>query len=249
MKLPKKIDCPNLKETIVEVRLIANPGKERDLWAGILASAFKEMGYAYNRIPRLNLAKEGENVFKITIDRDSSALSINLFVNVETGIRFIINDNTVSFNCEKGRYVGWDKYREAIFEVISKFQESGIALSFERVMIRYISEYDIDILDKVNIEVKSGDANGYSPLDISLVKKVENINAYVNISGLRERTSRTTDEKRVSSLFDVSVYERLGENSTPEDVRSSLDKIHAVEKESFFGMLREDFVKTLNPRY
>ena len=52
-----------------------------------------------------------------------------------------------------------------------------------------------------------------------------------------------------SSLFDVNVYENFTESESISVVINSLNKAHQIEKETFFGLLKDDFVKSLNPEY
>lgn len=56
-------------------------------------------------------------------------------------------------------------------------------------------------------------------------------------------------EERISSLFDVNVYENFGFTNSVKIVTNMLDKIHNMEKETFFGLLKKDFIQSLNPEY
>lgn len=249
MNLPKAIDFSNLIETIVEIRLVPNPDISLNLWAGLLVSRLGEIGFQYQSIPQLNVVHEEDNSIKLTVEKDNGISAVNLFVNEEDGVRLIINGTTLSFNCNKGKYIGWESYLKKITEVLQIIDTVNIALSYERTMIRYISEYDFNILEKVDIDVNTHSDSRYNTLEISLSRQEGSINAYISISGLRERLSRATKETRVSSLFDVNVFDRLPEESTHNDVVNSLCKIHRIEKESFFGMLKKDYVESLNPIY
>lgn len=249
MKLPKAIDFSNLTETIVEIRLVPNPDLSRDLWAGILSTRLSAVGYKYHNVPQLNVESDGSNSIKLTVDKDSVNSAINLFINEEDGIRLLINGPMISFNCAKRKYIGWDNYFKKISEVLEIIDNDQIAMSYERTMIRYISEYDFNILEKVDIDINPHSDSRYKTLELSLSRQEGSINAYISISGLRERISKATNETRVTSLFDVNVFEKLSENSDLQTALRSLDDIHRIEKESFFGMLNEEYVKSLNPVY
>lgn len=249
MKLPKTIDFSNLIETIVEIRLVPNPDLSRDLWAGILSTRLSAVGYKYQDVPQLNVESDGGNSIKLTVDKDNVNSLINLFINDEDGIRLLIDGPMLSFNCVRSKYIGWDNYSKKISEVLEIIDNEHIALSYERTMIRYISEYDFNILEKVDIDVNPHSDSRYKTLEISLSRQEDSINAYISISGLRERISKATKQMRETSLFDVNVFEKLTEKADLQTALRSLDKIHHIEKESFFGMLNEDYVKSLNPVY
>lgn len=235
----------NLTETVVEARIVPNPDKARDLWAGILSPNLEKLGFIYIPVPQLNLVQQDSTAIKFTLDKDNVNSSLNLFVNEQTGVRFVINGLTVSFNCAQGRYLGWNEYRKVLIEILNVFIAEDIALSFERLMIRYISEYDFNILDKVKIEVNPHAACEYQTSEISLSRSENNVDSFITISGLKERFSKNKKEARVTSLFDVNVFERLKENTPINEVYDSLDYIHEIEKKSFFGLLKEDFIETI----
>lgn len=249
MKLPKSIKSSSLIETIVEIRLIPNPDIDRDLWAGILMARLGEAGYEYQAIPQLNVTTEGEGSIKLTVDKENTNSTLNLFVNEGDGIRLLIDGSNMSFNCSRGKYIGWNRYFAKIAEVLEIVEAHRIVQSYERTMIRYISEYDFNILDQVEIDVNSHTDNKYNTLEIRLTRQEKSMTTYISISGLRERVSKFTQEKKVTSLFDVNVFDRLIENATCKDVCDSLHSIHNIEKESFFGLLKESYVKSLNPEY
>lgn len=249
MKLPKKIDVQNLVETIVELRFIPNPELNRDLWAGLLATKLNDLGFQYINVPVLNLVPENDGVLKFTIDTKSINPSVSFFANDEKGLRIVIDNSNVSFNCLRGKYIGWDTYYENIVQVLEIVISARIALSFERTMIRYINEYDYNILDNVKIRVEQPASDEYGIREISLSNKKDNFFTYISLSGLRERTSKTTAEKKISSLFDVNVFEKLNQETTLHDICRSLNDIHKIEKETFFNLLKEDYLKSLNPEY
>lgn len=247
MKLPRAINSPNLIETIIEVRIFPNPELDRALWAGILAPAMSAAGYKYQSIPQLCVVPEGVNSVKLTMDREEENSAITLFVNDDCGVRVLLNGPTVSFNCRKGKYIGWDNYFVKIAEVLGIIDSAKIALNYDRSMIRFISEYDFNILDHVDFEVNSHSDKRYNTREICLSRKDENAVAYISITDRRERFAPMGKESHFSSLFDVNVFEKLKENASLEDVHIALNHIHQIEKEAFFGLLKEDFIKTLNP--
>ena len=116
-------------------------------------------------------------------------------------------------------------------------------------MLRYISEYEDNILENVKIKVTPNTESEYKPLDIILTREEESARVYISISGKRERISEPNQEKRISSLFDVNVFDKLPCDAGLNEVLSSLNKIHLMEKKAFFGMLKEDYIKSLNPVY
>ena len=71
----------NLTETVVEARIIPNPDKARDLWAGMLSPNFEQLGFTYIPVPQLNIVQQDSSAIKFTLDNDNINSSLNLFVN------------------------------------------------------------------------------------------------------------------------------------------------------------------------
>lgn len=251
MRIPKRTGHCNLVESIVEVRITPAADLPRALWAGLISQRVHDCGYDYVEVPGLNIVPESEKSLELQIDKNSSESSVLLFVNRKNGIRFIINGRDVSFNCEKGKYPGWDSYLESVTKILAALEDARITTAYTRAMVRYISEHpDIDILEHVKLDISTNaDTTGYKPQDISLSRKTDNGNAYVMISGLRERISAKTDKHRFSSLFDVNVYGYPDGDTDCDGIVATLNHLHNLEKESFFGLLKDEFIATLDPEY
>lgn len=149
-----------------------------------------------------------------------------------------------------GHYVGWNIYQKEIKNIITAMQECKIAKDFNRVQIRYISEYhDLDIIDYINGNICIGDkTNPFRSQEIKLNRIDENIKIFVSLVNKTKRKNPKGEEYS-ASLFDVNVYENFENSDSIEMVMSLLDKVHTIEKETFFGLLKTDFIQSLNPEY
>lgn len=244
MNLPKKIHPDNLVETIVEIRM--HPLCAPELWAGMVSSRLLSIGYSFLPIPQVNVsfAPEGRPDAKFQKSFPDSA---GIFV--KDNIRFMMQRNCLTFNCKLGMYVGWDTYSTEIEKVMKAVKESGIAKSFNRTELRYISEYkDIPILDYIKGTIDVEEAGlGFNRQELKLSKTEENIKVFVSLTNLNKR--KTPQGEYKSSLFDVNVYENFSESESISVIIDSLNKAHQIEKETFFGLLKNDFIKSLNPEY
>ena len=129
-------------------------------------------------------------------------------------------------------------------------QECGITKEFNRVQIRYISEYiDIDIIDQINGTICiNSEVGPYRNQEIKLNRTEGNMKVFVSLVN-KARRKNAKGKERISSLFDVNVYENFDFTNSVEIVTNMLDKIHNMEKETFFGLLKKDFIQSLNPEY
>ncbi len=246
MKLPKKINPDNLIETIVEIRM--NPICPPDLWAGMISMYVQKLGYVYIPAPQLSVRLDKEGKMALALERGKDSTTYGIFV--KKHIRFVMQGNSLSFNCDLGYYVGWNVYLKEITDVINAMQECGITKEFNRVQIRYISEYiDIDIIDQINGTICiNSEVGPYRNQEIKLNRTEGNMKVFVSLVN-KARRKNAKGKERISSLFDVNVYENFDFTNSVEIVTNMLDKIHNMEKETFFGLLKKDFIQSLNPEY
>lgn len=245
MKLPKKINPDNLIETIVEIRM--NPICPSELWAGMISAHLMHLGYKYIPAPQLSVRLDKNGKVAVSVEKIKENASSGIFA--KEHIRFVMQGNNISFNCNMGHYVGWSTYINEIKNVVTTVQQCGITNDFSRVQIRYISEYvDIDILDHINGTINIGNSdNPFRSQEIKLNKMDGNMKIFVSIAN-KEKRKNIQGEERVSSLFDVNIYENL-ETSDVKKLIELLNKIHSVEKETFFGLLKDEFIQSLKPEY
>lgn len=246
MDLPKKIKPDNLVETIVEIRM--NPMCPPELWAGMISAHIQKLGYKYIPAPQLSVRLDKNGKMAVSVESGKENTTQGIFI--KDNLRFVMQSNSLSFNCNMGHYVGWDIYQKEIQNVIVAIQECGIAKDFNRVQIRYISEYqNIDIMNyikgTINIDSEMG---SFKNQEMKLNRTDGNMKVFVSLVNMTKRKS-ANGEERMSSLFDVNIYENFNDSDSVEFIIKLLNKIHKVEKETFFGLLKNDFVKSLNPEY
>lgn len=243
MKLPKKITPDNLLDTIVELRMqIQQP---LELIAGMLAPILSEIGYQFVSLPNVNLQVSKGNQVAIEVEQRSNNVPV-LFV--KHAIRVLVTPDRVSVNCERGKYVGWTKYSEEIIAIIDAIIKSKIVKSFNRVSIRYVSEYrEESILNKIKYNVASDNELGLAPREVKLTSSVDNMKVFVTLSDCITR--KTPEGVTNVSLFDVNIYESCEDTLKLDIIINLLNKVHNAEKINFFGLLKEEFINARNPEY
>ena len=246
MNIPRKINPDNLIETIIEIRM--TPNHPSELWAGMLSGRLGDLGYNYISSPAVNIRVDQNGKLALSIEQSQNKLPAGIFV--KDSIRFIMQGDRLLFNCNKGGYVGWAIYEKEIYNVINAVKESGIAKDFNRVNIRYISEYvELNIIDKIKYSINYGNTeHQFETKEIKLTRSDEDMKIYVSIANNVRRKSSNKEED-VVSLFDISVYENFIPSDSLDNLRMLLEKIHKAEKETFFGILKKEFIETLNPEY
>lgn len=247
MAIPKKITPDHLKDTIVEIRF--DPGVPLDLMSGIALTLLNPLGYNYAPIQNSNIALEVGQGQQISIGLGDQNRS-GFFIKDAIRIQFI--GNVIAFNCFEGKYLGWDSYSKTIKDILKLFASRGFIKSFNRVAIRYISEFkDVDILSNVkgcfDLEETPAGLSLQNTI-VRLAKEDSSIKAFVTLTN---RTKKRLPDGNIIeiSLFDVNVFENLTPNSDFNSLVTSLGNVHLKQKEAFFETITEDFKNSLNPEY
>lgn len=247
MAIPKKITPDHLKDTIVEIRF--NSGFPLDLMPGIALTLLSPLGFTYAPVQNSNIALgvgQGQQISIGLGDQNRSGV----FTKEAVRIQFI--GNIIAFNCFEGKYLGWNNYYKIIKDVINQFTVKKFIKSFDRVAIRYISEFkDIDILGNV----KGCFGLDETPAELSLQNSIvrlakENSNIKIFVTLTNRTKKRLLDGSIIeASLFDVNVFENLPPNSTFDSLMKSLENVHLKQKEAFFETISNEFKDSLNPEY
>jgi uncharacterized protein (TIGR04255 family) len=247
MSLPKKLNPDNLKDTLVEIRY--TQGIPQELMLGFASSILAPLGYLYLPVPNQNINIALNNNQQVAFGLENN--SGGFFIKDDIRIQFVANQ--IFFNCLADRYVGWEKYFQTISGIISDLFDKEAIKDFNRVSIKYISEFkDIDIYQGIKGTIDI--SNTGLKLDNSILRLVDesgNLKTYVTLTNKAKRISPSPQGQTIieASLIDISIYETFNPVSDLDILRNKLNRIHAKQKEIFFGLINNDFLDKLNPEY
>lgn len=250
MKIPKKISPDRIKDSIVEIKY--NSSFPFEVVIGILYNQFDE-SYKYsnrppvekNQFPSEFLQPEVNNQFQFVLGNQY------LFYNDKVIVE--LRPNSLIFNCLNG-YIGWQDYFLEIKNVIQNIIKTSVIDSFNRVGTRYISHYpDVDFKKCVKFEFSFGlpqvSSNTFAFTSEFIF---ENLKV---ILGLRYNNlaipNDTFNGIKPVSIIDLDVIDDAINLKVTELelLFNKIDFLHTSEKTIFFSLLKEDFVKSLNPIY
>lgn len=234
MSIPKKITPNNLIDTIVEIRFL--PDVAIELFPGVLDQIFENYEYISNIQSQKTVKLNPQN--KLTFGLSP----VGFFSNDEVKIQ--INEGAIIFN-NINEYIGWEKYYQHIEEAIRGIEKINIIKKFTRIGLRYISKFEeINIFQNIK-----------GTIDLNVNNK--------DMSNSTTRTEFFEDEKRIIlnlsnliqkqdapnySLFDIDVISELTEDNS-ESIFKIIEQCHQKQKEVFFNLITDEFLKTLNPEY
>ena len=248
MQVPKKITPDCLKDTIVEIRFSVNI--PRELMSGYVFTVLSPLGFSF--VP--GQVSPGSFGFNISLGQNQQ---VGFDVGNVPGfflrdkVRIQLLDDVIVFNCLEDNYIGWDLYIQTIKEVITVLRSKELIKLFNRVSVRYISEFKNIVIFK-NIKGTINIENTGLKLDNSFIRladESQNIKTFVVITNRGKRVAAHTRDIIEASLVDINVFENFNPTSDIGMLTERLDVVHSKQKEVFFGLISESFLTTLNPEY
>lgn len=247
MNLPIKITPDSIRDSIIEIKYSSHIPFE--VLVGFIYNALDD-SYKYTNqpnIPTINqqiAAQQGLVEFQLG--------GQNLFF-TDT-IKLDIRPNSLIFNCLNG-YKGWSTYKadiEKTLEQISKIKEIE---KYNRIGVRYISEYP-----KTNITncTKFNFSFGIPQIvsDTYIFRTEFMSNSFRVILALQHQAQVLTGklnndvaETKPISIIDIDVIADNLSIKSHSELLLLIDQVHTTEKEIFFSIMNEEYLKTLNPVY
>ena len=248
MPLPKRITPDSIIDATVEVKYLSNLPFE--LLVGFFFSALDDSYHYTSRamqpnLPALPFTQGSGITFNMGVQP--------LFYNDHISIR--LAPNTVIFGCLNNKYIGWDVYRVEIEKVLKAFEGTGHISKWVRIGIRYITEYlnkDLKECTKFTFtfglpDVRSSSTTFRSEFPYKAVKAILTLNN--QMPSIRQQASSSTVQIVQTSVIDLDVIREPLDIAGVGDLMNVVNATHEIEKELFFNLLTEEFLKTLNPEY
>lgn len=239
LTLPKKINpCP-IVEAVLEIRF--NSSFPADAVYGVLFLPLKQIfNSEIEKLPILQIPELIRN-------QDPSFKYKPYYRMVKDDIVFQFAPDLISI-ININSYLGWDVFSQKINEILNKVIELNVIDKIERIALRYIDFFDTDIIDKINLSININN-DVLESKETFLRTKIESEKfekiLQVSNSAMNIRNSVSVN----GSTLDIDVSLKDYTNISNENLYSSISELHKEEKVTFFKLLKEDFLNTLNPEY
>jgi len=236
MKLPKKINpCPII-EAIAEIRFESLVPADAIL--GVLYKDFKDdFPQPIVKLPILQIPEAIRLNDPNLLNKPYYQLKNGTFI-------FQIGPRALSVISQK-EYVGWENYAKKINECFKKAQNLGIFSQIKRLGIRYVNFFDNDIFEKINLEVlKEKETLKSEEFFIRTKLKAGQFVSNLQIANKAEIMRNNILSK--GSIIDIDTFLEKDNFVLTE---SLIEECRAEENKLFFSLLKEEFLKQLNPEY
>lgn len=233
--LPKSLEnCP-LIEAVVEIRFKSS--FPHNAIFGIIYNSLKQDFKEVSNLPILQIPEPARRADPNLKYKPLYKISNENFV-VQIGPDVI---SISSFP----KYAGWKSFSKVILEILEKIKNLKIISTIERLGIRYVNFFENNIFENIKLEYK--------------IPAIETKNRNTTIrtefpqkkftSALLVTNTAKLPLNKEGSIIDIDVYKTTGLKDFFRDMKALVDEAHQKEKELFFGLLKEEFLETLKPKY
>jgi uncharacterized protein (TIGR04255 family) len=131
--------------------------------------------------------------------------------------------------------------------LVSEFQQTGFVSEGERLGVRYINFFSFDIFEKLELEVSTGKKPLVGELSVTTVLTRPPLTSRLLVAN--SAILGTGGGTRLGSVLDVDVWLGSLDFDLFQNGLAKFGEAHHFEKQIFFGLLKPDFLATLNPVY
>lgn len=237
--IPKKITpCP-IKEAVIELRF------DSDLMIELI------LGSLYNLIkddfPSFPVSLPITNLPRAIREKNQKLNYIPHFEFKNGDYILRLSPRAISI-CSKDIYKGWSSYFNFSRNVFFKIQNANIVKEPERLGLRYVSFFNnINIFEKIDAEFR---IYGNSMIDTKSVLRSEfEIDIFTCILQVTNNAllNSPNSAQEKGSTIDIDMITR--NDFKLIDLESIIDNAHTLEKQVFFNLLSDSFLKELQPEY
>lgn len=239
MNIPKKIaPCP-ITEAIVELRFESLVPDEAVF--GFIYNEFQKEYENVEKLPILQLPEAVRSQDPALVDKPHYKMHKGDYI-------LQIGPRVFAFS-RAGDYVGWEVFSKKMFDVLNRLSQLNIVKNIGRLGLRYINVFDgLNILDhsmlKILLDSKSLHEN---QTHLTMIIPSGNFNSRLVISNHIARSVNSGKKMLTGSVIDIDVA--LLNKITFGDIEKTIEEAHIEEKKLFFGLLKPDYLETLNPQY
>ncbi len=240
MNLPNNINPNPLQEAAVEIRF--DSSLPPDAVFGVVYSSLRETYPEVENLPILQIPEAIRNRDENLIFQPHHKLKKENFV-AQVGPRVFSLSMTPPLT-------SWSEFLPELVTVFEKIGNAQFISKVTRLGLRYINHFEGAILSHLNLELKiMGNSIEDSELYVRNIFPSGDYSILLQVVNSTERLRKGDTDATIYSAIDTDVSISGTELDFFTRIKELLNNAHAVQKETFFGLLKDDFLQTMNPEY
>ena len=142
------------------------------------------------------------------------------------------------------KYAGWDEFSKQIFSILDRIENVGIVNTVTRIGIRYINFFDNDIFKDIDLKIYIGENDiAYKNTIVRTEIEQDSFKSSLQVA------NNANHNNKLGSIIDIDTFADSELKDFFAKKETLISDGHTKEKELFYSLLKEDFLKTLNPTY
>jgi uncharacterized protein (TIGR04255 family) len=129
-------------------------------------------------------------------------------------------------------------------KILSKAKDLNLLHNVERASIRYVNFFEADIFDNITIKFHFPEN-----LQTSEGHYFQTVYSKGDYQSLIQLVQKARVGEKQGAIIDIDTSTVSGLDDFCNNIDQVVDSLHDVEKETFFGLLTDEFVKSLQPEY
>jgi uncharacterized protein (TIGR04255 family) len=247
LRLPKKITPDSIREAVVELRYATL--LPFNVIPGILFKIFDDT-YTYTDRPIKSIPEPQPEPVPQNEIRLKVASQVLIY---NEKLIMYARPSSFVFTC-RNEYIGWQNFREEIAKALALIQQDEIITHWNRIGVRYISDYpgqDLRKCTRFNFtfgfpETRSDTVGLKSEFSYENSRVILNLANHVPLQVTNKHGSAQTV---TTSVIDIDVIRDVEQSIGLEHLLTTIDHVHMQQKELFFRLLKEEFLESLRPEY
>lgn len=234
VKLPRKIEpCP-IVDALLNLRFKSSINKN-----AVFGVIYKELIKDFPNVEDLPILQLPEN-----IRTSDSSLKYKPYYRVSNRDFVIqIGPNVITVGSYP-KYKGWTEFSKVIFDILKKLDETGVVKKVERVGLRYINFFDVDIFNNIDLEVNIRDES--IPYENTIIKTEIKKEEFINSLQI---ANNVKINKKSGSVIDIDTYTENNLDDFFENKKKIINSAHTIEKTMFFDLLKQEFLNTFETHH
>lgn len=240
LKLPEKLRRQPVVEALFELRFTPTKESVGDVLVGMLYSKLP----TYEKIEPLPIA----SVPREMREKQEPLRYLASHRLVGNGKHIAVGDRVLGFGYAPV-YQGWRNFREDIVLVLNTLRQTQFVAAAERYSLKYVNILEApsqDQLSLLNARFElAGEPASYVGFRLRTERHGSGSITIIELS--TDATVRLPDRSRTGLLLTVDTICNQSPNEVLDDPYRHLDRLHETCKATFFGLLTEDAINSMEP--
>ncbi len=236
IKTPVHITPSPIIEANVEWRF--QPVIPKETILGVLYEKVKNEFTKLEKFPSAFLPPE-------ILENDPTLQYAPMYRLIESNFTIQVGYHSISFHLNN-KYSGWQFFEKKLFNFFQTLKETSIFQKPTSFSMRYINFFEYEVYPNLNLNVL---LNGEEPRLDNLILRMELAeHNFLKVLQFANKASIIQNQvQKEGSLVDITCI--YSNDDYLQSFENLANQAHQLIKNTFFSLLKEDFIERFNPRY